>query len=206
VNNYLVVINFSDRLNTHRVYARAKDLRDLAKRLTRCEQLKERLRIWGGSDIDYIVGFCKRNLMHLIYYKNKKGYEGEYKTQVSVNTVREPSSHYDTNPNNPLIVVEDEAETENNVNQEAPLITEAETENNVKPGHYKSRSGKELFEVFGDFFSEEELRGVMKSNVIKYVIRSEKKNGIEDLKKARHYLDMYIKFAEKDNSPDHVEY
>lgn len=68
---------------------------------------------------------------------------------------------------------------------------------NVNPDHYKSKSGQELFDVFGDFFSEDELRGTMKSNVIKYVIRSEKKNGLEDLKKARNYLDMYIKSVEK---------
>lgn len=31
-------------------------------------------------------------------------------------------------------------------------------------------------------------------NIIKYVCRYKKKNGKEDLLKARHYLDMYIDF------------
>lgn len=30
------------------------------------------------------------------------------------------------------------------------------------------------------------------ANIIKYVVRYKEKNGIEDLKKARHYLDMII--------------
>ena len=30
------------------------------------------------------------------------------------------------------------------------------------------------------------------ANIIKYVVRHRKKNGLEDLKKARHYLDMLI--------------
>lgn len=35
-------------------------------------------------------------------------------------------------------------------------------------------------------------------NVIKYVVRADAKNGIEDLKKARRYLDMQIKRIEGD--------
>lgn len=36
-------------------------------------------------------------------------------------------------------------------------------------------------------------------NVVKYVTRWKTKNGVEDLKKARHYLDMLIEFMEQDN-------
>lgn len=32
------------------------------------------------------------------------------------------------------------------------------------------------------------------SNVVKYVTRFRDKNGIEDLKKARHYIDLLIEF------------
>lgn len=35
-------------------------------------------------------------------------------------------------------------------------------------------------------------------NIIKYVLRHDAKNGLEDLKKARRYLDMFIKFVEGD--------
>lgn len=32
----------------------------------------------------------------------------------------------------------------------------------------------------------------IEANVIKYVIRHKEKNGLEDLKKAKHYIDMLI--------------
>lgn len=34
--------------------------------------------------------------------------------------------------------------------------------------------------------------GYIEGNVIKYICRYKSKNGIEDLKKARHYLDLLI--------------
>lgn len=39
--------------------------------------------------------------------------------------------------------------------------------------------------------------GFMEGNVIKYVSRWKAKNGIPDLEKARHYLDMLIEFAKE---------
>ena len=42
--------------------------------------------------------------------------------------------------------------------------------------------------------------GFMEGNAIKYISRSRSKGGVEDLKKARHYLDMLIEFEE--HSPD----
>lgn len=44
--------------------------------------------------------------------------------------------------------------------------------------------------------------GYMAGNVIKYVARYQDKNGIEDLKKARHYIHMMIEFEqEADKKP-----
>lgn len=45
--------------------------------------------------------------------------------------------------------------------------------------------------------------GFMEGNAIKYLSRWRSKGGIEDLKKARHYLDMLIEFEER--SPDTAE-
>ena len=38
--------------------------------------------------------------------------------------------------------------------------------------------------------------------ITKYIMRWRKKNGVEDLKKARHFLDKYIESAEAENRPD----
>ncbi len=40
----------------------------------------------------------------------------------------------------------------------------------------------------------------LQGNVVKYVVRYKDKGGLEDLKKARHYLDMIIELLEKDES------
>ncbi len=39
--------------------------------------------------------------------------------------------------------------------------------------------------------------GFFSGNVVKYVARHREKNGVEDLKKARHYLDKLIEIMEK---------
>jgi Protein of unknwon function (DUF3310) len=39
--------------------------------------------------------------------------------------------------------------------------------------------------------------GFIEGNVIKYISRWDKKNGIEDLKKARHYIDLLIESEDK---------
>lgn len=40
--------------------------------------------------------------------------------------------------------------------------------------------------------------GFCEGNIIKYVCRYRNKNGLEDLKKARHYIDMLIENYEKE--------
>jgi hypothetical protein len=40
--------------------------------------------------------------------------------------------------------------------------------------------------------------GYIEGNVIKYVSRWKQKNGVQDLKKARHYLDLLIEHLEKE--------
>ena len=41
--------------------------------------------------------------------------------------------------------------------------------------------------------------GYFEGNVIKYVTRWKSKNGIEDLKKAKHYLELLIELEENKN-------
>ena len=65
------------------------------------------------------------------------------------------------------------------------------------PDHYKSDAGLEVIDVIEAFTSD--LKGVQATdtgNVIKYICRGKKKNGLQDLKKAMWYLQHLI---------DHVE-
>ncbi len=61
----------------------------------------------------------------------------------------------------------------------------------VQPDYYSGRDGMQPFDVI-DAFGLDFYEG----NVIKYIVRWRQKNGIEDLRKARTYLDQVIKRAE----------
>lgn len=76
--------------------------------------------------------------------------------------------------------------------------TESEELQNTK--RYQTTSGKQLFDVLeDDLLTYEELRGFYKANIYKYTHRYKQKNGIEDLKKVKVYVDQLIKLEEKQN-------
>ena len=70
---------------------------------------------------------------------------------------------------------------------------------NVKsPSHYVSDKGFEVFDVQEAYIHD--LKGMSASfwcNVVKYILRFQIKNGVEDLKKAKYYLEKLIEEQEK---------
>ena len=68
-----------------------------------------------------------------------------------------------------------------------------ETDNVNHPAHYQSSTGLEVIDAI-EAFTEglEGIDAVCTGNIIKYVSRWKKKNGVEDLQKARWYLDKLI--------------
>lgn len=66
------------------------------------------------------------------------------------------------------------------------------------PSHYKSKTGLEVIDVICAFTEDMNgLEGYYTGNVLKYMCRWKKKNGLEDLKKARVYLNWLIDEMEK---------
>ena len=61
----------------------------------------------------------------------------------------------------------------------------------INPNHYVF-GGIETIEYLKAKMTPEEYRGFLKGNVLKYVSREAEKNGLEDLKKAKWYLDKLI--------------
>ena len=59
------------------------------------------------------------------------------------------------------------------------------------PDHYKT-GNYECIEVMKEIFGEEKVKDFCKMNAFKYLWRSDRKNGDEDLKKAKWYLDTYL--------------
>lgn len=60
-----------------------------------------------------------------------------------------------------------------------------------KQDHYTS-NGIEPIELMRSNFTKEEYEGFLQGNVLKYMLRYKKKNGLEDLKKAKTYLTWLI--------------
>ena len=64
---------------------------------------------------------------------------------------------------------------------------------NINPSHYK-QGGIECIEAIkAATVGKTGIEAVCTANVIKYVWRYEEKNGVEDLRKARWYLERLIK-------------
>lgn len=71
------------------------------------------------------------------------------------------------------------------------------------PKHYNY--GKiEVVDIWKDQFTVEELKGAYKSNIVKYVLRADHKNGLEDYKKARVYLSWLIELLERQAEDERI--
>lgn len=67
---------------------------------------------------------------------------------------------------------------------------------NINPAHYKT--GKiEAIVIIKNILTAEEFKGFLKGLIIKYLIRADKKNGLEDYEKAQWYLNYLVKELEK---------
>ena len=68
------------------------------------------------------------------------------------------------------------------------------------PNHYQSESGIEVIDVIDAFTKNlEGIESFDQGNIIKYILRWPNKNGVEDLKKAKWYLEHLINHIEKEN-------
>jgi len=73
-----------------------------------------------------------------------------------------------------------------------------------RPAHY-AFGGIEAIEAMESCMSQEAYRGFLKGNAIKYLWRYEKKNGLEDLKKAKWYLKTLIFALESDQEAEALD-
>lgn len=67
------------------------------------------------------------------------------------------------------------------------------------PSHY-TQGGIETVDYIKAKLTKEQFEGYCIGNVIKYISRYRHKNGVEDLKKARWYLEKAIKKQEGDGN------
>ena len=85
------------------------------------------------------------------------------------------------------------------INAENLLKTKEDKVNN--PSHYKGKFGLEAIDVVRNFAGNlTAVQGFYWGNAIKYLLRFQGKNGLEDLKKARKNLDWLIGEMEEENA------
>lgn len=60
-------------------------------------------------------------------------------------------------------------------------------ENPMTPDHYKTEGVKTIDHLHA-LLTEDKFNGFRKGNIIKYVSRANRKNGVENIRKARDYI------------------
>ena len=68
------------------------------------------------------------------------------------------------------------------------------TDNKLRPAYYKKNNHDLWWYLEQGLITKDEFIGFIKGNIFKYVTRYQHKNGIEDLEKARTYLNELINF------------
>lgn len=76
-------------------------------------------------------------------------------------------------------------------------MTQADTRQ-IGGNHYKSKA-IQPWEAMEAWMTAAEFAGYLRGNVIKYVARCNDKGGLQDLEKARHYLDKLIELHHASN-------
>lgn len=87
--------------------------------------------------------------------------------------------------------------------QELLLCKEKTMQNDLvnHPAHYKTKNGLETIDVIEAFTDGMNgLEATHTGNVLKYMCRWKKKNGLTDLKKAQWYLNRLIEWVEKEDA------
>lgn len=109
--------------------------------------------------------------------------------------------HYDLHPDDEIEII---SKFKDEIASTAGIICDLKKEESKPdmvnhPPHYQSETGIEVIDVIEAFTSD--LKGgeaTNTGNAIKYILRwPHKKNPLEDLKKARWYIDRLIKLVEK---------
>ena len=78
------------------------------------------------------------------------------------------------------------------------IFDSSKTSNMVNhPSHYKGNKF-ECIDVMLDTFSKEEIEAFCKLNAFKYLYRANKKNGMEDMKKAEWYIKKYNELTKEE--------
>lgn len=80
---------------------------------------------------------------------------------------------------------------------QVPIDDDEENDPVTHPSHYRV-AGVEAIDIIRDSLTAEQFIGYCDGNAKKYILRWQKKNGLEDLKKAQVYLGWLIEELERE--------
>ena len=87
------------------------------------------------------------------------------------------------------------------VTQSKPFVPSTKADDlQVGGDHYKNM-GVQPWKAMESWMTPEEFRGFLKGNSIKYLARCNSKGGVEDVKKARHYIDKLVEVMNDYDNP-----
>lgn len=81
-------------------------------------------------------------------------------------------------------------------NNAAAKLPRSANDSQVGGDHYRDKT-IQPWDAMAAWMSPEQFEGLLRGNVIKYLARYTDKGGVEDLKKARHYLEKLIEVLEE---------
>lgn len=79
------------------------------------------------------------------------------------------------------------------------MTTQADQEQ-VGGNHYKEQA-VQPWAAMESWMTPEQFVGFLRGNAIKYLARADKKGGLEDIKKAQHYINKLVEVSEKLEEP-----
>ncbi len=156
---------------------------------------------YKSNNINYkIIGFCEEENKDGFIAINRDSWRENIKNSIVATSYIDTASIYfewvseDEIEKIENVVEERNKEVMEKINQYEAVKEEVQTSDvHIKPDHYKVNIAGNECEV------KDVIKAVVKDydsfnvgNIIKYVMRYQKKNGLEDLKKARTYLDELI--------------
>ena len=85
------------------------------------------------------------------------------------------------------------------VTQSKPFVPSAKADGlQIGGDHYKNM-GVQPWKAMESWMTPEQFAGFLRGNAIKYLARCDVKGGIDDIKKARHYIDKLVEVRGNDD-------
>lgn len=163
---------------------------------TPSERFEESMKDFKWCDEKTVNRFHKNLADALTAHVNKEFLKDKDEKKKTLNEIRKEYGFDEVN----VRKLEDKLKAQWNHDMLKAHLNEKLVSDNVHaPDHYKLRGlDIEAIDVIRGALTEDEFRGFCKGNVLKYTIREGHKNGDEDLKKAKKYLE----FLEEDDSDE----